>query len=91
MAKMKYWDGTKWVMLDAADADTVEGKTVAQIQSGTTKQDVGLGNVDNVKQASKAEFNTHLADGASHSKPARFVVGTSISGWTEKQYYILLS
>ncbi len=64
MAKMKYWDGTKWVVLDAADADTVEGKTVAQIQSGTTKQDVELGNVDNVKQASKAEFDTHRAEEA---------------------------
>ncbi len=66
MAKMKYWDGTKWVVLDAADADTVEGKTVAQIQSGTTKQDVELGNVDNVKQASKAEFDTHRAESVTH-------------------------
>lgn len=68
MAKMKYWDGSKWVILDAADADTLEGKTVAQVQSGTTKQDVGLGNVDNVKQASKAEFNTHLAEEATDEK-----------------------
>jgi parallel beta-helix repeat protein len=34
--------------------------------------------------AVQAELNTHKADGASHSKTARFVVGTSTSGWTEK-------
>jgi hypothetical protein len=62
MAKMKYWNGTQWVPLDAANADTLEGLTVSQIRAGTTKTDVGLGNVDNVKQASKAEFDAHLAD-----------------------------
>lgn len=25
MAKMKYWNGTSWIILDAADADTVDG------------------------------------------------------------------
>ena len=30
----------------------------------------------------KADYATHLADGASHSKTARFVVGTSTAGWT---------
>jgi hypothetical protein len=29
-----------------------------------------------------AEVTAHLADGASHSKTARFVVGTSTAGWT---------
>ncbi|NLI59643.1 MAG: hypothetical protein GX387_14260 [Clostridium sp.] len=32
--------------------------------------------------AVQAELNTHKADGASHSKTARFVVGTSTAGWT---------
>jgi parallel beta-helix repeat protein len=56
-----------------------------------TKADVGLSNVDNVKQATKTEHEaldarvtSHLADGASHSKTARFVVGTSTAGWTSK-------
>jgi parallel beta-helix repeat protein len=49
---------------------------------GTTKEDIGLGNVDNIKQATKTEFDEHKNDGASHSKTARFVVGTSIAGWT---------
>ena len=31
-----------------------------------TKQDLGLGNVDNVKQASKVEFETHLQDSDKH-------------------------
>ena len=30
----------------------------------------------------KSELDAHLADGASHSKTARFVVGTSTAGWT---------
>lgn len=64
MAKMKYWNGTQWVPLDAANADTLEGLTVSQIRAGTTKTDVGLGNVDNVKQASKAEFDTHKSEKA---------------------------
>jgi parallel beta-helix repeat protein len=50
--------------------------------TSVTKSDVGLGNVDNVKQATKAEFDAHKADGASHSKTARFVIGTSTAGWT---------
>lgn len=47
---------------------------MAQLKSGTT-----IGGRDIVQ-----EFDSHKADGASHSKTARFVVGTSISGWTEK-------
>jgi hypothetical protein len=31
-----------------------------------TKADVGLGNVDNIKQASKTEFDAHLADSVKH-------------------------
>ena len=33
---------------------------------GTTKSDVGLGNVDNIQQASKAEFDTHNSDSIRH-------------------------
>src|SRR5690606_5054260 len=35
-----------------------------------------------VAEVSQA-LNAHVSDGASHSKTARFVVGTSTSGWTE--------
>ena len=66
MPKMKYWNGTQWVPLDAANADTLEGLTVSQIRAGTTKTDVGLGNVDNVKQASKTEFDAHVAEFDAH-------------------------
>ncbi len=34
MPKMKYWNGTQWVPLDAANADTLEGLTVSQIRAG---------------------------------------------------------
>lgn len=33
MAKMKYWNGTTWVTLDAKDADTVDGKHFTDIQN----------------------------------------------------------
>lgn len=33
-----------------------------------TAADVGLGNVDNVKQATKAEFNQHVSDKTLHTK-----------------------
>ncbi|HUM45043.1 MAG TPA: hypothetical protein PKI14_19015, partial [Fervidobacterium sp.] len=29
-------------------------------------------------------LNGHLSDGTQHKKTARFVIGTSTSGWTEK-------
>jgi len=84
MPKMKYWNGTQWVPLDAANADTLEGLTVSQIRAGTTKTDVGLGNVDNVKQASKtefdahvAEFNAHLADNTNPHNVTKSQVGLS--------------
>jgi parallel beta-helix repeat protein len=51
-----------------------------------------LGNVEGMEEhgnewhnpafATKAELDAHLADSASHSKTARFVIGTSTSGWT---------
>lgn len=34
MSKMKYYNGSAWVALDAANADTVGGLTVGQIQAG---------------------------------------------------------
>ena len=40
MAKMKYWDGTTWEILDAKDADTVDGKHFTDIQNDAqTKAD----------------------------------------------------
>jgi hypothetical protein len=31
MPKMKYWNGSAWIVMDAKDADTLNGKTAAQI------------------------------------------------------------
>ncbi len=47
---------------------------MAQLKTGTT---IGGRNI-------VQELDAHKTDGASHSKTARFVVGTSTSGWTEK-------
>lgn len=43
-----------------------------------TKIDVGLGNVDNVKQASKTEFDTHQADNVKH------VISSERTSWNGK-------
>jgi len=77
MPKMKYWNGMQWVPLDAANADTLEGLTVSQIRAGTTKTDVGLSNVDNVKQASKTEFDAHVADNTNPHNVTKSQVGLS--------------
>ncbi len=53
--KMKYWNGSSWVELDAKNADTLGGNTVAQVRSGTTKADVSLGSVENYGVATQAE------------------------------------
>ena len=37
---------------------------------GVTKLQIGLSNVDNIQQATKAEFNSHVADNTKHITPA---------------------
>lgn len=44
-----------------------------------TKADIGLGNVDNVKQASKTEFDTHNSDSIKH------ITSTERSNWNAKE------
>lgn len=51
-------------LLSPTDAVTsVAGKTGVVTLA---KSDVGLGNVDNIQQATKTEFNTHVADAVKH-------------------------
>jgi parallel beta-helix repeat protein len=52
------------------------------VQEGTP---VNAANLNKIEQG----FVSHLADGASHSKTARFVVGTSTAGWTAKDCHYL--
>ena len=60
-----------------------------------TKIDVGLGNVDNVKQASKTEFDTHQADNTAHGVDTRIpkslatavdqvMVSSGVGAWAVK-------
>ncbi|CAI6266564.1 BppU-N domain-containing protein [Bacillus subtilis] len=46
---------------------------------GVTKTQVGLGNVDNVQQATKAEFDTHNTDSTRH------ITSTERSNWNAKE------
>ncbi|HZK25079.1 MAG TPA: hypothetical protein VFC74_06795, partial [Oscillospiraceae bacterium] len=54
---------------------SVAGKTGAVT---LTKADVGLGNVDNVKQATKAEFDSHNGDTIKH------ITAAERTGWNAK-------
>ena len=49
--------------------------------SALTKNDVGLGNVDNIQQATKEEFNTHDADSTRH------ITAGERSAWNAKWDY----
>lgn len=54
-----------------------------------TKIDVGLGNVDNVKQASKTEFDTHLADITNRglSAIAKNISSTDLNNLVDNGFY----
>ena len=80
MAKMKYWNGVSWEILDAKDADTLDGKHAETALTTTEKNDLA-GAINEVKSS----VDVHKADGAQHAKTARFVIGTSKAGWTAKQ------
>jgi parallel beta-helix repeat protein len=69
---MAYNGKTNWT-----NNEIVEAVDMNRIEQGITNNDAGLGNV-------QAEVTAHKADGTQHAKTARFVIGTSTSGWTEK-------
>jgi len=79
MAKMKYWNGITWEILDAKDADTLDGKHAETALTTTEKNDLA-GAINEVKSS----VDVHKADGAQHAKTARFVIGTSTADWTAK-------
>jgi hypothetical protein len=63
-----------------------EGTSPTPHSSGTVVENrFTAGTYDEIKQTVTSCNNaltSHLADGASHSKTARFIVGTSTAGWT---------
>lgn len=72
MAKMKYWNGTTWEILDAKDADTLDGKHYSDIKSEI--------------QTVQNNFNTHQNNNVQHIKYATAsgtnTYTTTISGIT---------
>ncbi|MCC2528176.1 phage baseplate upper protein [Bacillus halotolerans] len=65
-------------------ADTVQANLDTHINDksnphGVTKNQVGLGNLDNVQQATKAEFNTHNTDSTRH------ITSAERSNWNAKE------
>jgi hypothetical protein len=56
--------GTEWIILENTDAvSSVNGKTGHVVLD---KEDVGLDKVTNDEQATKTEFDTHVADNTKH-------------------------
>ncbi|MBG9768702.1 phage baseplate upper protein [Bacillus vallismortis] len=64
---------------DAVQANLDTHKNEKSNPHGVTKIQVGLGNVDNVQQATKAEFNTHNTDSTRH------ITSTERSNWNAKE------
>ena len=56
MAKMKYWNGTTWKILDAKDADTVDGKHFTDIQNDAQEK------ADEAEQNAKSYTNQQITD-----------------------------
>jgi len=92
--------GTSWVKIaegESIDIDlswnNISGKpTVFTPAAHThTKNEVGLSNVDNVKQASKTEFDTHATNATVHITPEERTLwnskaaGDHVHTWTEIQ------
>ena len=70
------FDGTNWDIIPNTDAvSSVNGKTGAVVLD---KTDIGLGSVDNAKQATKTEFDTHDADATKH------ITSTERTTWNAK-------
>jgi len=51
-----------------------------------TKSDIGLGNVDNVQQATKVEFNTHNTDATRHITAAERTSWNTVTGKADLTY-----
>jgi len=65
-----------WFKVTNTDAvSSVNGKTGAVVLD---KNDIGLGNVDNVQQATKTEFDTHVNDAVKH------ITATERTTWNAK-------
>ncbi|MEC0251787.1 BppU family phage baseplate upper protein [Bacillus halotolerans] len=64
---------------DAVQANLDTHKNDKSNPHGVTKTQVGLGNVDNVQQATKAEFNTHNTDSSRH------ITSSERSNWNAKE------
>ena len=84
-------EGNTQYLKDEVDSHKAENASTTakghvQLSSSTSSTSTSLAAtasaVKTVKDEVQAELNTHKADGASHSKTARFVIGTSTAGWT---------
>ena len=70
------FDGEYWDVIPNTDAvSSVNGKTGAVVLD---KNDIGLGNVDDIQQATKTEFTTHDSDNVRH------ITNTERSNWNAK-------
>ncbi len=68
---------------NADGLSTHSSKAASTSASGHVQLQTTVDNSETTALTPKA-LNTHVAESASHVKPARIVIGTSTSGWTEK-------
>ena len=77
---------TNWQAADVVSKDDfnrIEGN-IQELQDTKETPAGAQAKAEAVAGVVRAELDAHKADGASHSKTARFVVGTSTAGWTAK-------
>ncbi|HHU60243.1 TPA: hypothetical protein GXZ34_04930, partial [bacterium] len=89
MGAYKYYNPStqQWEIVKSKSIIKPDGSleyTPDDIKDIDDKIDILSGTSGTKEKANKEDLDSHLADGASHSKTARFVVGTSTAGWTSK-------
>jgi phage-related tail fiber protein len=75
MAKMKYWNGTTWEILDAKDADTIDGKHFTDIQNDAqSKVDTHA----NVNASTSKKGHVQLTDSVSSTSTTTAATPNSV-------------
>jgi len=75
MAKMKYWNGTTWEILDAKDADTIDGKHFTDIQNDAQSR---VNTHANVNASTSEKGHVQLTDSVSSTSTTTAATPNSV-------------
>jgi hypothetical protein len=75
MAKMKYWNGTTWEILDAKNADTLDGKHFTDIQNDAQSK---VNTHANVNASTSAKGHVQLTDSVSSTSTTTAATPNSV-------------